>query len=305
MWLFYAPLVPYWIWNSLRAKSFSYFCKVNPGIKFGGFLDYSKFEILNQIPKKYLPKTEFITHKSKLQNPTYPFVVKPDFGERGKHVEIIRNENDWAKYPIQQNLIIQEFIDYPFEFGVFYARNPKEPKGEVLSITGKEFLIYEADGISTLQNFIESHPRAQHRIDYFKDKFADEINQVHPKGTRILLEPIGNHNRGTKFLNANHLISEILTEKIDEIAQQIDGFYYGRFDIKSTSIQSFQNGEFIILEINGANSEATHIYDPSTHILVAYKEVKRHLDKQFEIAVCNPKTYSSKAFYKAIFKRIF
>lgn len=303
-WLFYAPFVPYWIWNSVKSGSFSYFCKVNPGIKFGGFLDYSKFKILQQIPDDFKPKTQFLKSKSDLTF-DFPFVIKPDLGERGRFVEVIKTIEDWEKYPIQNHLIAQEFVDLPFEFGIFYAKLPYENQGQILSITGKEFLVYTADGNSTLKAFVENHPRTVSRINYLKEKFKDVWEIMLPERTEILLEPIGNHNRGTKFHDSSNLISKELENKIDEIAKGIDGFHYGRFDVKTHSEEDLKKGKIIILEINGANSEPTHIYDEKFSLIQAYKEVKQHLDIQFEISKKNPKTYSSFDFYKAVLKRIF
>lgn len=306
MWIFYAPFVPYWWWNALKSNSLFYFCKVNPGIRFGGFTQYSKFEILNQISQEFIPKTEFISHKNEFNDLwKFPFVIKPDIGERGINVEVIRSETDWNVYPLQENLIIQTFVDFPFEFGVFYAKLPNENSGKILSITGKYFLQFESDGISTLRNFIEENTRAYFRKDHLLKKFENELNTVHAKGTKILLEPVGNHNRGTIFYDASDLISEELTQKINEISEEIDGFYYGRFDVKSKSTEDLKNGKFLILEVNGANSEATHIYDPEYSLIKAYKEVKRHLDIQFQIAKNQPRNYSNKEFIKIILNWIF
>ena len=303
-WLFFAPFLPYWIWNSVKSASFSYFCKVNPGIEFGGFLDYSKFKILQQIPDEFKPKTQFISHKSELPY-AFPFVMKPDFGERGKNVEVIRSLEDWEKYPLNKNLIVQEFVELPLEFGIFYAQLPNEKKGRILSVTGKEFLVFKADGNSTLKEFVENHPRAVSRIQYLKTKFHDRWESVLPQNTEILLEPIGNHNRGTRFYDASHLISEKLIHQTDEIAKGIEGFYYGRFDVKSTSENEFSEGKFIILEVNGANSEPTHVYDSKFSLIEAYKEVKRHFDVQYRISKSQPKRNSDLDFFNAVWKRIF
>lgn len=303
-WLFFAPFLPYWIWNSVRSGSFSYFCKVNPGMEFGGFLDYSKYKILQQIPEEFKPKTQLLSTKSELSR-AFPFVVKPDFGERGKNVEVIRSVEDWEKYPLDQNLIVQDFVELPLEFGVFYAQLPDENKGRILSITGKEFLVYKADGNSTLKEFVENHPRTVSRIQYLKHKFHDQWESILPENTEILLEPIGNHNRGTRFYDASHLISEKLTHQIDKIAKGIEGFHYGRFDVKSQSESDFSEGKFIILEINGANSEPTHVYDSKFSLIQAYKEVKRHFDVQYAISKSQPKRHSDLDFFKAVWKRIF
>lgn len=273
-------------------------------MEFGGFLDYSKYKILNQIPDEFKPKTQFIPDKKRLETlPGFPFIVKPDLGERGVNVEVIRDKNEWEKYPLEKDLIIQEFIDLPFEFGVFYVKFP-ESSGQILSITGKEFLEFESDGNSTLRNFVENNIRAYPRKDYLFQKFKDLLDTIYPKGTKILLEPIGNHNRGTMFYDASNLISNDLILKLDEISEQIDGFNYGRFDVKTSSEEDLKKGNFIILEINGANSEATHIYDPNYNLIRAYREVKRHLDFQFQIAKMNPKKYSDFEFYKAVLKRM-
>lgn len=274
-------------------------------MELGGFLDYSKFKILHQIPNDFKPKTRFIQNKKEFHPIDFPFIVKPDFGERGVNVELIKNEYDWETYPLTENLIIQDFLDLPLEFGIFYARIPGEKKGKILSVTGKEFLLFISDGRSTLRKFIENHPRAKKRKNYLFQEFENQLEKIHQKGTKILLEPIGNHNRGTKFYDASGLISRELAQTTDFISQKIEGFYYGRFDVKSASLEEFKKGQFKIMEINGANSEPTHVYDPEFSLLKAYKEVKRHLDIQYKISRKNKKNHSSKEFYKAILKRIF
>lgn len=278
-------------------------------MEFGGFLDYSKFKILQQIPEEFMPKTYYIQNKDEIQKidlgGAFPFIVKPDSGERGVNVELIRNENEWENYPLNENLIIQEFVDLPLEFGIFYARIPGEEKGKILSVTGKEFLTFVSDGKTTLRKFIKNHPRAKKRKDYLFQKFENQLDIICPKGAKILLEPIGNHNRGTKFYDASDLISKELIHTTDCIAQKIEGFCYGRFDVKSGSIDDLKMGQFKIMEINGANSEPTHIYDPEFSLWKAYKEVKRHLDIQYKISKKNSKNHSSKEFYKAVLKRIF
>lgn len=304
-WLFYAPVVPLWLWYALRSKSSTYFCKVNPGIEFGGFLDYSKHQILAQVPQEFEPNTLFISHKDEChEKPNFPFVVKPDVGERGVNVEVIRSFQDWKNYPIKENLILQNYIDWPLEFGVFYVRKPNEEKGSILSITGKEFLVFEGNGQQTLKEFVVENPRARQRENYLKEKFKNQWETVLSKGKQLFLEPIGNHNRGTRFYDASDLKTTELIEKIDAIAQQINGFYYGRFDVKAVSIEEFQQGKFMVLEVNGANSEPTHIYDENFNLWQAYREVGRHLKHQFDIAKFHPKTHRASLFYQAIFRRL-
>ena len=289
-WLFYGPLTPWYIYKIITAGAPAYFCTTNPGIKWGGFINYSKINILNQIDSKFKPKTLFFNEINENLIPLkFPFIAKPDEGERGIGVELIRDETDWHNYLAVQNknLIIQEFNQFPLEFGAFYVRLPKEKKGKLISMTGKDFLQFTGDGESTFIELIENNIRAAFRKEYLIERFKEKLDHVIPKNKTILIEPIGNHNRGTTFLDASHLISKKLENQIDQIAQSIEGFYYGRFDIKAKSIDDLQNGKFVILEVNGANSEATHIYDPKHNLFFAYKEVLRHLNYQHKIAKQN------------------
>lgn len=286
-------------------RSLSYYCRVNPGLEYGGLFEYSKYQILKQIPNRFKPKTFYLKEKNTTPLPLpFPFVVKPDIGERGKNVELILNQEDWVNYKIDQNLILQEYIDYPYEFGLFYVQNPQTNTAEILSITGKEFFKVKGDGKRTLKEFIEGSPRVSHRMEYFQEKFASEWDRILDKNEEILIEPIGNHNRGTKFLNASHLITPDLTAAVEEVARHIQGFNYGRFDVKTKSEEDLKKGNFVILEVNGTNSEPTHVYDPSFSILTAYKEVYRHMRMQYLIAKKHPRTYSRKAFWTIFSKKI-
>jgi len=49
-----------------------------------------------------------------------------------------------------------------------------------------------------------------------KADFSPE--EILPAGTVKLLEPIGNHNRGTKFLDGNHLINSELLNFFDALS---------------------------------------------------------------------------------------
>ena len=104
----------------------------------------------------------------------------------------------------------------------------------------------------------------------------------------LLLEPIGNHSRGTKFLNRNYLISPHLEKVFTEVAKQIPGFNYGRFDLRAPSLEDFLKGEGIkILELNGVNAEPAHIYDPSTKLLTGLKTLLQHWQIIYQISKQN------------------
>lgn len=307
-WLFYGPLTPWFIYKIIKSGAPAYFCSANPGIKWGGFMNYSKIDLINQIDEQYKPKTLFYSSYNNEKIPLdFPFIVKPNTGERGIGVELIRNNSDFNNYLNQHDnsdLILQEYINYPLEFGVFYVRLPKETKGKIISITAKDFLTIIGDGKQSLKELIENNLRAFYRKEYLFDRYKNDLNSILEKGQQILLEPIGNHSRGTTFLDGSNLRTSILEEKIDAIAQKVDGFFYGRIDLKAKNLEDFQNGKFVILEINGVNSEATHIYDPNFNLIKAYKEVLRHLNYQYKIAVQNHELGQEWTDWKLLAKEI-
>lgn len=278
-----------------------YFSNVNPSMKYSGVMGDSKNKVLSLIPAGFIPKSVFLPEHPNLQQSTcliqkkgmeYPFVVKPDVGERGKGVEIIRNESEFAAYlrGKEMDLIVQEYVELGYEFGVMYHRLPGEEQGKITSVTMKGFLTVEGDGHHTLSELLGKEIRVNSRLDYLENKFTCRWNKVVPENEKVLIEPIGNHSRGTKFLNANHLINDDLHGLFNSIADKIEGFYYGRFDLKVPDIESLYTGEKMkILELNGVSSEVAHIYDPDYSIAKAYRDTAIHMKYIYEISRRNKK----------------
>ena len=104
------------------------------------------------------------------------------------------------------------------------------------------------------------------------------------------LEPIGNHCRGTTFYNANKLINDQLIDVFNRIAKQIEGYYYGRFDLKVPNLQDLYAGRNIkIMELNGVSSEVAHVYDPDYKLIRAYRDIAKHMDYIYQISKENYK----------------
>ena len=298
-WLFYAPMVPYGIWLSLKARSFTFFSAVNPGITNSGVVESSKYDILKLINPEWLPAMVLVPVGISIENAlknvnetgiVFPLIAKPDIGERGAMVEKINSITELEAYlsAAKMDTIIQEYIDYPLELGVFYHRYPNEQKGEISSVVIKEFLTITGDGKRTIRELMEAHIRAQKRLDYLENKFGERLNEILPADEKLLLEPIGNHSRGTTFINGGHLINDQLVTVFDEIAKDIPGFYYGRFDIKVPTEDDLYAGRNIkIMELNGVSSEPAHIYDPSFGLFNAYREMFRHLHIIYLIGTAN------------------
>lgn len=300
-WVFYLPMVPYWLYLAFKTRSFTFFTSVNPGIEAGGFYGESKIDILKKINPQFLPKTIFIDKEIEFEKTihlltttqlAFPIIAKPNIGERGTNVAKIETIEQLHNYhsTTQEDYIVQEFISYPIEFGVLFSRLPSESKGRVSSLTMKEFLTVIGDGKSTIKELIESSTRARFQLDGLESRLGASINEQLLENEKRLLEPIGNHCRGTKFVNANHLINEKLDEVFSRIAESFEGFYYGRFDMKVASLEDLYLGENIkIMELNGVSSDPGHIYDPDYRLWNAYRDLRWHWNRSAEISIHNQK----------------
>ena len=311
-WVFYLPIMSYWMYLSIRMRSLTFFTLANPGIELGGFFGESKSAILSKIHPDFLPKqcmvetqnVDEVLQQLVSVGIAFPFIAKPDIGERGTSVTKVTSVQELTEYMQLvkgARFMIQEFLDYSEEFGVFYSRLPNEKTGKITSLTGKVFLAVTGDGKQTIAELMEQSVRARFQLPRFLLEQPERMKQIIPAGEKVVLEPIGNHCRGTEFVNANQHITAELTALFDEIAVPIDGFFYGRFDIKVRSIEDLRVGKTIkIMELNGVSSEPGHIYDTRMSLIRAYYDVTRHWKELAKIAQQNRKDGVEKIRFSAI-----
>lgn len=261
----------------------------------------SKMEIYDLIPPQFYPKTklikgqlpfeevENILNDSKIN---YPFIAKPDIGLRGSAVKKMESLEELKNYHSKANFdyLLQDLIPFPNEVGIFYVRYPHEKNGRITGIVAKEFLVVEGDGCSTIEELLKANPRYELQLKALQKEYGNQLKDILPKDEKRNLVPYGNHARGAKFLDYSPLISPELTKVIDDMCLQIDGFYFGRMDLMYNTWEELEQGKnFSIVELNGAASEPTHIYDPKHSIFFAWKELARHITYMYEISVANHK----------------
>ena len=234
----------------------------------------SKKEIYDLIPQQYYPKTELIKEGTSLEEVletisktkiNYPLIVKPDIGLRGLGVKKIISAIDLKEYVAKANFdyVVQDLIPYENEVGIFYVRYPHEKRGIITGLVSKEFLIITGNGFSTVEELIKENPRYELQLKALKKEYGKKMLEIIPKEEKLNLVPYGNHARGAKFIDGSHWINPKLSKTINEMCLQIPGFYFGRLDIMYNTIEELENGlNFAIVELNGAGSEPTHIYDP-------------------------------------------
>jgi hypothetical protein len=293
-----APLFIYWLWLSLKARSLFFFSASNPGILMGGMFGESKFEVLQKVPENSKPKTILIKVPSSADEVLtgmreaglrFPVIFKPDLGERGWMVKKINQPSEVASYlsQIKIDFLVQDFVDLPLEFGVFYVRYPHDASGKIISIVEKEMLFIRGDGAKTIEQLIMEKERAKLQWGTLQITHRGRLHEILPKGQTLELVSIGNHCLGTKFLNSNHFITPAMSDAFDRLSRKIDGFYFGRYDLRAASLQDLENANIKVVELNGCGAEPAHIYDPGFSLWEAMKVLFRHWTHIYKISAEN------------------
>jgi len=301
-WLFNLPVALWGLLLALRYRSLTVFTCANPGIEDGGVVGESKSAILAKLPQAWvmpwaaLVPGDLDARLSQMRDImasrgwSYPIVAKPDVGQRGNGVRWLRDDGEAREYLAAEHgqVVLQVPHDGPFEAGVFYVRHPRERRGRIFSITDKRFPVVIGDGISTIEGLITAHDRYRIQARVFLARLGAGRTRVPVAGERVSLGRAGNHCQGTEFLDGQWLITAALEHRIDAIAQQCDGFFFGRFDVRYRDRAAFMAGQDLaIIELNGVTSEATHVYDPAGSLLAAWHTLMRQWSLAFAIGSAN------------------
>jgi len=300
--ILYAPVAAHLLRLAMRHGGLGTMSAANPGIPEGGFVGESKSAILARLAgpgtlvsvrideggtEARLADVRQLIEAGDFE---LPIVLKPDAGQRGVGVRLVRSLDEARSYFAQQPgpAVMQPYHPGPYEAGVFYYRRPGEARGRIFSITDKRFPVIVGDGHSTLEDLIWHHPRYRLQAHVFLARYAALREYVVPAGEPFGLGMAGNHAQGALFLDGAHLWTPALEARIDEIARRMPGFYIGRFDIRYADPDAFRRGEDLaVVELNGVTSESTNIYDPSSSLWKAWGVLCRQWTLVFEIGAAN------------------
>ncbi len=300
MWAFYPPLALYILWQGLRRGSLTAFTAINPAMPLGGLLGESKSDILDGLAGigdalpawRRLPagdseqRLAAVRHFLEDEKLTYPTVLKPDTGERGRGIAVARSEADAATFfeKTPGPALVQQYVAGQ-EYGVFWARHPGQREGHVFSITHKVRPTVTGDGASTLERLILDDARAVAIAHVYRREHPEAATQVPAAGEVVELTEVGAHSRGTIFLDANELHTPELERAMNTICTAYDGFDFGRLDVRAPSAEALQRGEGLrVLEVNGVTSEATHMYDRRYGFFAAHAILRRQWRMAFDLA---------------------
>ena len=287
-WAIYLPVVPFYLWQALRSRRAAFFTNVNPAIDLAGFFGERKSAILSGLPAGSYPTTLVIGAHPTAQDPMalvldsgigLPLIVKPDVGERGDGVTLVSSEPELRKALTgrQGDLLVQALAPGEHEFGLFFARDPSSGRTTLLSITGKHFLSVTGDGRHTVAELLSRTHRGSRQLKRLRTYAGALLDSVPSAGRSVRVEPIGNHCRGTHFVDAGHLRTPALEQALERLMGATTGLYYGRMDVRCTDEDALRAGSFMLIEVNGVSSEPGHIYDPSWSIWRCWAELVRHV----------------------------
>lgn len=262
--------------------------KADYALDHGGATFASKYGIQMVFPQRSFPPTELLretdSNRKKSQQMIafgerhgFPIILKPDIGRVGLGVTLIHDASQADEFlaAVSADYLVQQYVDGPLEFGVFYVRKNGMP--DIFSINSKDFPAVTGDGESSVRGLL----RGNERLSEFEKLFNESrFEHIPAAGETVILSVVGSHTLGCVFRDATHLSTPALVDAID-LAVGIPGFSYGRLDVRTPSIEAFQQGKFTVIEVNGVESLATNAFDPT----FSYRQGLRWFTEQFRLLV--------------------
>ena len=300
-WVFYPPVVMACLAAAIRHRSWFAFSAVNPAIPHGGFVGESKAAILRGLGGEHVARTLVLPSGTERaarlaaiegfrvrHDLGWPLVVKPDVGERGDGVCVVRSEEELHRALDAQrgDVLVQEYLS-GLEYGLFYARRPGTPAGELISIGRKRLPEVVGDGERDLEALILDDAWAVGSARLFLDRWEGRLTETPAPGERVRLGELGTHCRGAQFLEGADLETPELVGAVDRLAARFQGFHFGRFDVRAESDAALRAGRFRVLELNGVTSESAHVYDPRYSVVDGWQAMSAQWRLAYEIGAAN------------------
>jgi hypothetical protein len=291
-WLICVPLTVQWLWLALRYGSATLPSAANPAITSGGLVGEGKLEYFSGMGPVARAMTAawcaVSTHRpladSELQTTiesaglSWPLIAKPDLGLCGYGVRLLASLSELQAYlhafPVNEVLVLQQYLPAEGEAGIFYARDPDSGKGALIGLALRYFPRVTGDGKSDIAALIAADPRAARLVKSPKHEPRYDAARVPAIGEVVRLSTIGSTRVGGLYRDGHASITAALTQAVDAIARDMPAFHFGRFDVRFECLQDLAAGRnFTIMEVNGAGSEAIQAWDPETGVLAGFKMI--------------------------------
>jgi membrane protein DedA with SNARE-associated domain len=197
-WLFYLPVGLSYLRLGVKYRGLSLPSAANPGMANGGLIGESKFETLRDLHRTspeftaeawLLPvgdvdrRFAMLTTICDREQVGFPLVLKPDLGQRGMGVKLIRDLAGARDYleRTAAPIVMQRFVHGPHEVGVFYYRFPAEACGRIFAVTEKIFPSITGDGVRSVEELIRADERARFVADRYLMRFSRRRDEILPR----------------------------------------------------------------------------------------------------------------------------
>ena len=304
--VFYILPTLMWLTLSIRHASATLPTAANPRMEAGGLWGESKdqgMRLFGPLARRFVPKTVAVEVSDDADQPEalaamraaglrFPVIAKPDRGYQGWGVSTAGSTEDLHAYfsatPPGTVVIIQEQVPLPGEAGIFYVRHPGEASGRIYSMT----LVYAphvvGNGIQVVADLVLADPVLRKSSSVFAASQGKDWSRVPERGEVVVLADARSARLGAVYRDARHHVTRALERRIDDIARDIPGFHFGRFDIRFASLDRLKDGEdFSIVELNGAGGEILRIWDGRMRLADAYRDLWNQYRTLFSIAAAN------------------
>jgi hypothetical protein len=288
-WLNLVPMVAQWLWLSLKYGSATLPSTANPAITAGGMAGEGKSEYLSAMGATARCFTaDFVVLRNTGADCiadaeramsgaglSYPLILKPDIGWCGFGVRLVRHREEFqtylAEFPHGENIILQRFVPYYGEAGIYYVHHPDDARGKIIGVLLRFFPCVVGDGRKNVAQLIADHPRARRLGRDGRSEPCCDPALIPKAGELVRVAITGSTRVGGLYRDATKMVTPALESVIDTIAADMPHIHVARFDIRFESVAALQDGRsFKIIEVNGAGAEAVHAWDPRYSLREAY-----------------------------------
>jgi len=306
-WLNLIPMVAQWIWLGIRYRSFTLPSSANPGITSGGMVGEGKLEYFAAMGDIALAATaehigvencpgldaDAVIVRMRTAGLQFPIVAKPDVGWCGYGVRLLASHGELDDYlrrfPCSETFLLQRYLPEPGEAGLFYMREPDTAAGRLIGILLRDYPAVTGNGTATVADLIAGDARLRRATANAMHECRYDPAHVPALGETVRLSTVASTRVGGCYRDGTMYATPALTARTDAIAKDMGVFLVGRFDVRYRTLESLQRGEFTIMEVNGAGSEAVHAWDPKYSIRDVYRIVFTKQRLLFRIADANRK----------------
>ncbi|TZF89295.1 hypothetical protein [Cognatilysobacter lacus] len=298
------PMVAQWLWLGLRYGSLTLPSCANPGITSGGLVGEGKLEYFRAMGPLARSATaehvDFVAGECTRDDVlaaladagiSLPAVAKPDVGWCGYGVRLLHDTDDiddyLRRFPDGHRFLLQRYLSAPGEAGLFYVREPDATSGRLLGILLRHYPAVTGNGRDSVATLVQHDERLQRALRAPGHELRFDPDYVPTVGERMRLSTVASTRVGGAYADGSEHATAALTARVDAIARDMGEFHVGRFDVRYESLDALRAGDFRIMEVNGAGSEAVHAWDPKYSIRDVYRIVFEKQRLLFRISAAN------------------